>query len=84
MYSSWYRAQVVQTYPDTDGVDIKYVDYGGYCHTQASTLRQIRSDFTTLPFQATECYLANVIPPAGEAQHFINFKSQGLKLSVAF
>ncbi|ELU07765.1 hypothetical protein CAPTEDRAFT_103276 [Capitella teleta] len=68
MYNSWYRAQVVQAYPETDGVDIKYVDYGGYVHVEASTLRQIRSDFTTMPFQSTECYLANVVPPADCAE----------------
>lgn len=27
-----------------------------------SVLRQIRQDFMTLPFQATECYLANIKP----------------------
>jgi A-kinase anchor protein 1, mitochondrial len=41
--------------------DIKFVDYGGYMTLPASALRQIRTDFMMLPFQATECYLADVI-----------------------
>ena len=66
MYNGWYRAQVVATYEDTDYCDIKYTDYGGYAKIQSCQLRQIRSDFTSLPFQAVECYLANVIPPKGK------------------
>ncbi|KAI0220716.1 A-kinase anchor protein 1, mitochondrial [Lamellibrachia satsuma] len=63
MYGGWYRSQIVQTYPDTDECDIKFVDFGGYMSVHGSILRQIRSDFTTLPFQAVECYLANLAPP---------------------
>lgn len=64
MLNGWYRAQIVQSYGETDEADLRFVDYGGYCREPASALRQIRSDFTTLPFQAVECYLANVIPPS--------------------
>ena len=67
MLGGWYRAQVVCTYEDTDECDIKYVDYGGYARVQACVLRQIRSDFTTLPFQAVECYMANITPLKGES-----------------
>jgi len=58
----WYRAQSIDVYEDTDEALVKFVDYGGYCRVPASDLRQIRSDFMTLPFQATECYLANITP----------------------
>lgn len=58
----WFRAQVVQYYPDSDEVDVKFCDYGGYTRMQAHFLRQIRCDFMTIPFQASECYLANVTP----------------------
>ncbi|KAK7485431.1 hypothetical protein BaRGS_00023379 [Batillaria attramentaria] len=58
----WYRAQVMQVYLEDDTCDIKYVDYGGYARVPASSLKQIRSDFMTLPFQAVECYLANITP----------------------
>lgn len=47
-------------------VDICFVDYGGYSRVSASSLRQIRADFMTLPFQAIECLLANVAPASGE------------------
>lgn len=46
-------------------VDICFVDYGGYSRVPASSLRQIRADFMTLPFQAIECLLANVAPASG-------------------
>ncbi len=46
-------------------VDICFVDDGGYSRVPASSLRQIRADFMTLPFQAIECLLANVAPASG-------------------
>lgn len=58
----WYRAQIVYVYPDSDECEVKFVDYGGYSKESISSLRQIRSDFMTLPFQASECFLANVSP----------------------
>lgn len=48
-------------------VDICFVDYGGYSRVMASSLRQIRADFMSLPFQAIECLLANVGPVNEEA-----------------
>jgi len=51
--------------PDQE-VDICFVDYGGYDRVPASSLRQIRADFMSLPFQAVECLLANITPVDGE------------------
>lgn len=62
MLNGWYRAQISAVCEETDECDIKYVDYGGFCRVQGSLLRQIRSDFMTLPFQACECYMANITP----------------------
>ncbi|XP_071790548.1 A-kinase anchor protein 1, mitochondrial-like [Asterias amurensis] len=62
----WYRAQVVDIYPDTEEVDLKFLDYGGYARTDSCVLKQIRTDFMSLPFQATECYLSNIAPLADE------------------
>ncbi|XP_021371300.1 KH domain-containing protein akap-1-like isoform X2 [Mizuhopecten yessoensis] len=62
MLNGWYRAQITAVYDDTDECDIKYVDYGGFSRVPGCTLRQIRSDFMTLPFQAVECYMANITP----------------------
>ena len=67
VYEDWYRAQVVNTIPETNEVDVKFLDHGGYSRLLASTVRQIRSDFMALPFQASECYLANVLPNNGKS-----------------
>jgi len=58
----WYRCQIVSYDADTEMCDIKYLDYGGYHNISVHSLRQIRTDFLSLPFQAIECYLANINP----------------------
>jgi len=47
VFSDWCRAQVVQSYPDTDEYDLKLVDYGGYLHLPGASLRQIRYIYTS-------------------------------------
>uniref|UniRef100_A0A1I8A876 Tudor domain-containing protein n=1 Tax=Steinernema glaseri TaxID=37863 RepID=A0A1I8A876_9BILA len=66
--SGWFRAVTMAYYEDQDEVLVRYVDYGGYARLPRSDLRQIRTDLMTLPFQATECYLANVQPADGTSQ----------------
>ncbi|XP_030143690.4 A-kinase anchor protein 1, mitochondrial [Taeniopygia guttata] len=66
---AWLRAQVISYFEETDEVELKYVDYGGYDKVKVDTLRQIRSDFLTLPFQAAEVLLDNVVPLPDE-DHF--------------
>ncbi|XP_072548030.1 A kinase (PRKA) anchor protein 1b [Salminus brasiliensis] len=63
---AWWRAQVISFFKDSNEVEIRYVDYGGYDRVKSDTLRQIRSDFVTLPFQGTEVLLDNVAPLPGE------------------
>ncbi|XP_066520751.1 A kinase (PRKA) anchor protein 1b [Hoplias malabaricus] len=63
---AWWRAQVISFYKDSNEVEIRYVDYGGYDRVKIDTLRQIRSDFVTLPFQGTEVLLDNIAPLTGE------------------
>merc|ERR1719427_541265 len=58
----WYRCQVVSVDETSQQCDIKYLDYGGYHTLPIDDLRQIRTDFLSLPFQAIECYLANISP----------------------
>ncbi|XP_013775508.1 A-kinase anchor protein 1, mitochondrial-like [Limulus polyphemus] len=58
----WFRAQIVHVYDGMEECDVKFVDYGGYSCLPVASLRQIRSDFMTLPFQAAEFYLASVKP----------------------
>nr|XP_056721152.1 A-kinase anchor protein 1, mitochondrial [Euleptes europaea] len=66
---AWWRAQVVGYFKDSGEVEIRYVDYGGYERVKIDTLRQIRSDFVTLPFQGTEVLLDNIVPLPDE-DHF--------------
>ncbi|XP_074079756.1 A-kinase anchor protein 1, mitochondrial isoform X2 [Macrotis lagotis] len=66
---AWWRAQVVAYYKESDEVEIRYVDYGGYKRVKTEILRQIRSDFVTLPFQGAEVLLDNVTPLSDE-DHF--------------
>lgn len=63
---AWWRAQVISFYKETDEVEIRYVDYGGYDKVKIDSLRQIRSDFVTLPFQGAEVLLDNISPLPGE------------------
>lgn len=58
----WYRVQVVSFDESSHFCYVKFVDYGGYATLPLTDLRKIRSDFLKLPFQAIECYLANIIP----------------------
>jgi len=64
----WYRCQVVSYSSAKDTCDIKFVDHGGYTTVKASALRQLKSDFLRLPFQAIEVYLAHVKPSDHEIQ----------------
>ncbi|KAM9456064.1 uncharacterized protein akap1a isoform 2-T2 [Clarias gariepinus] len=84
--SAWWRAQVIQHYKDSDIVQIRYVDYGGYVTVNLSSLKQIRSDFVTLPFQASEVMLENLAPLPGkgrfsiEAHEALEELTQGIPL----
>ncbi|XP_033833389.2 LOW QUALITY PROTEIN: A-kinase anchor protein 1, mitochondrial-like [Periophthalmus magnuspinnatus] len=63
---AWWRAQVITFYKESSEVEIRYVDYGGYDRVKIDTLRQIRSDFVTLPFQGAEVLLDNIAPLPGK------------------
>lgn len=58
----WFRAQTIEMCEEAEECLVKFVDYGGYLKIPSNDLRQIRSDFMTLPFQAIECTLHNVKP----------------------
>lgn len=63
---AWYRALVISKNDDTSMSYVKFLDYGGYATIKNSDLRQIRADFLMLPFQAAECFLANIKPAGGD------------------
>uniref|UniRef100_A0A1I8EI68 Tudor domain-containing protein n=2 Tax=Wuchereria bancrofti TaxID=6293 RepID=A0A1I8EI68_WUCBA len=75
-FDGWYRAVTLDYYQEEDEVMVRYVDYGGYGRIPRSDLRQIRTDFMTLPFQATECYLAHIMPADGTTK----WSDEALKL----
>ncbi|XP_058268386.1 A-kinase anchor protein 1, mitochondrial [Hemibagrus wyckioides] len=83
---AWWRAQVIQHYKDSNLVQIRYVDYGGYVTVNLFSLKQIRSDFVTLPFQASEVMLENIAPLPGketfsfEAKETLEELTQGIPL----
>ncbi|KAF4082335.1 hypothetical protein AMELA_G00150370 [Ameiurus melas] len=83
---TWWRAQVIQHYKDSNFVQIRYVDYGGYVTVNLASLKQIRSDFVTLPFQASEVMLENIAPSPGtgkfstEAKEALEELTQGIPL----
>jgi len=66
--NKWYRCQVVDYNPVSDSCNIKFVDHGGYTTVPAKDLRQLKSDFLRLPFQAIEVYLAHIDPAQKEMQ----------------
>ncbi|XP_030382079.1 A-kinase anchor protein 1, mitochondrial [Scaptodrosophila lebanonensis] len=83
----WYRVQIV----DIDSEDeercvVKFLDFGGYMNVNFSELRQIRTDFMTIPFQATECILSNIEPVdktwSVEAADILNQLTKGIVLQA--
>uniref|UniRef100_A0A182JC29 Uncharacterized protein n=1 Tax=Anopheles atroparvus TaxID=41427 RepID=A0A182JC29_ANOAO len=58
----WYRAQIVRFDPESNMVLVKYLDYGGFSLLPPQSLRQIRTDFISVPFQSIECVLSNILP----------------------
>jgi A-kinase anchor protein 1 len=64
-YNGWFRAITLLYDEAQDEMLVRFVDYGGFARIPRADLRQIRTDFMTLPFQAIECYLAHVQPVDG-------------------
>ncbi|XP_043958985.1 tudor and KH domain-containing protein isoform X2 [Gambusia affinis] len=64
-YNTWNRARVLG-FLGSGLVDLYYVDFGDNGELSRDSLRPLRSDFLSLPFQAIECSLAGV-RPKGEA-----------------
>ncbi|CAL1528751.1 unnamed protein product [Lymnaea stagnalis] len=65
----WYRAMIMTPENEDGEAQVKFVDYGGYAVMPVTSLKQIRTDFMSLPFQAVECFMANITPNQGE-QYF--------------
>ena len=91
----WHRAMVtsympkesvvqqISDYNETCGLaTIKFLDYGGYLTIPTNQLRQLRSDFMLLPFQAVECYLDGIFPIEGTEEKGKSFVNNLIKNSV--
>ncbi|XP_017051844.1 A-kinase anchor protein 1, mitochondrial [Drosophila ficusphila] len=83
----WYRVQIVDKDPeDEERCLVKFLDFGGYMNVGFSTLRQIRTDFMSVPFQATECILSNIEPIdetwSIEAGEILNQLTKGIVLQA--
>lgn len=51
---AWWRAQVITFYKESNEVEIRYVDYGGYDRVKIDSLRQIRYGYMEeVPFQVS-------------------------------
>ena len=62
---AWYRVQIISYNEENQSCLVKYLDYGGYTSVVGTGLRQIRTDFMTVSFQAIECLLSNIRPIGG-------------------
>ena len=66
----WCRARVVAVDtrenlpPDQRNVEVTFVDYGETNTMKLSDTRKLKQDFLHLPFQAIECCLDRIYPPA--------------------
>lgn len=64
-YNGWFRAVTLLYDEELDETLVRFVDYGGFARIPRADLRQIRTDYMSLPLQAIECYLAGVQPIDG-------------------
>ncbi|XP_067005121.2 uncharacterized protein [Anabrus simplex] len=56
----WYRGRVVDTDNDKGTVDVFFVDYGNTDIVDEKNIRDIEAQYIHLPFQAVECFIANI------------------------
>ncbi|XP_065178536.1 uncharacterized protein LOC135809180 [Sycon ciliatum] len=56
----WYRAKVVEAAEES--IEVFFVDYGNLAVVSPRDIRALHQEFTHLPFQAVECFLANIMP----------------------
>ncbi|XP_020807499.1 A-kinase anchor protein 1, mitochondrial [Drosophila serrata] len=83
----WYRVQIVSIdADDEERCVVRFLDFGGYMNVSFTSLRQIRTDFMSVPFQATECILSNIEPIDGawsqEAAEILSKLTKGIVLQA--
>ncbi|KAH8292713.1 hypothetical protein KR018_004163, partial [Drosophila ironensis] len=88
IHGVWYRVQIVDADPeDEERCLVRFLDFGGYMNVDFNLLRQIRTDYMSLPFQATECILSNIEPIDGdnwsiESADILNNLTKGIVLQA--
>jgi len=65
----WYRTSVIER-PKGNQVTVLYVDYGNTETVSLNSLKSIDKKFTTLPYQAKECFLAYIKVPTVDEEEF--------------
>lgn len=60
--SKWYRARVIDAYPEEDSYRVFFVDYGNSWTVQLCSLRKWSTKFGYLPFQAVCVNLFGITP----------------------
>lgn len=65
--SSWYRAQVLKTSEEENNkISVFYLDFGDCAILNPDSVKILKPDYLSIPFQAIECSLAGVVPVDGE------------------
>lgn len=62
--SSWYRAQVLKISEEEEvkKFSVFYLDFGDCAVLNRDSICELKSDYLSIPFQAIECSLADVVP----------------------
>lgn len=62
--SSWYRAQVLKISEEDDvkKFSVFYLDFGDCAILNRDSICMLKPDYLSIPFQAIECSLADVVP----------------------
>ncbi|KAL5273899.1 hypothetical protein ACFFRR_000577 [Megaselia abdita] len=69
----WYRARIVDAYPEDDSYRVLFVDYGNSWTVQLSNLRKWATKFGYLPFQAVCVNLYGVRPIAAKRAEAMDY-----------
>ncbi|XP_074655450.1 uncharacterized protein LOC141909021 [Tubulanus polymorphus] len=63
--NNWHRCCITKVLPNSDVVEVYFVDYGNRCCVKRDKCRLLKSKFIALPAQAIQAKLANIIPANG-------------------
>jgi hypothetical protein len=67
----WYRAVIEQVNSHSNGIRVRFVDYGNEETVSDDSVKQIKAAYMKLPAQAIECSLDEVVTPAGNGKRWL-------------